>query len=236
MHKRLLLTTAIIATGALPAVSNAELTANVGWVNQYIFRGFYQEESSASGGVDYAHDSGFYAGIWAADVGRGATGGNGAGLEYDLYFGYSGSFGESGGFTVGWTGYYYTEDDLSEPTVFDDEYTEINLGISYGIFSIDYADGEAGGFGSSSDYTFTSVAISPEKGPYYSYNTWGDQANGDFIEIGYGWSGMDLDFSIAFLYDLNAGDPDSVALDPNWYGTDDMAFTFGVSKTFTLSD
>jgi uncharacterized protein (TIGR02001 family) len=236
MHKRLLLTTAIVATGALPAVSNAELTANVGWVSDYIFRGFYQEDSSPFGGVDYAHESGFYAGIWGADVGKGATGDNGGGLEYDLYFGYSGSFGESGGFTVGWTGYYYTEDKLSEPTVFDDEYTEINLGISYGIFSIDYADGEAGGFGSSSDYTFTSVAISPEKGPYYSYNTWGDQSAGDFIEIGYGWSGMDLDFSVAFLYDLNAGDLDSVALDPNWYGTDDMAFTFGVSKTFTLSD
>ena len=176
------------------------------------------------------------ASIWGADVGKGATNDNGGGLEYDLYFGYSGEFGDGGGFTVGWTGYYYTEDDLTEPTVFDDEYTEINLGISYGIFSLDYADGEAGGFGSSSDYTFTSVAISPEKGPYYSYNTWGDQAAGDFIEIGYGWSGMDLDFGVTFLYDLNAGDIDAVALDPNWTGFDDMAVTFSVSKTFNLSD
>lgn len=234
MYKRLLISTAIVATAALPAVSNAEVTANVGWMSDYIFRGFFQEDSSPMGGIDYSHESGFYAGIWGADVGSGATGGNGAGLEYDLYLGYSGSFGESGGYTIGWTGYYYTEDNLSEPTVFDDQYTEVNLGISYGIFSLDYADGKAELFGSPSDYTFTTVTIAPEKGPYYSYNTWGDESAGDFLSLGYDWSAMDLDFNVTVYYDLNAGDSDAVGLDKNWYGTDDAAVTFSISKTFTL--
>ncbi|HEY5667123.1 MAG TPA: TorF family putative porin [Gammaproteobacteria bacterium] len=228
MHKKALLASSVLTTMALPAVASAELTANVGWVSDYIFRGYFQEDSSAYGGVDYAADSGFYAGVWGADVEYG--------LEIDLYAGYSGEFGEAGGYTVGFTGYFYTEDDPGEPSVFDDTYTEINLGISYGIFSIDHAIGEWDGFGTSSDYTFTTVAISPETGPYYSYNTFGDDSSGDYFEIGYGWSSMDLDFSVAFLYDLNAGDPDSVFLDEDFTGFDDTAFTFGVSKTFALDD
>ena len=233
MQKKALLTTAIVSMTAIPAVSNAELTANVGWVSDYIFRGIYQEASSPFGGVDYAHESGFYAGIWGADVG----GQTGSGLEYDLYFGYSGSFGESGGFTIGYTGYFYTEDDQSEPTVFDDEYNEINLGISFGIFSLDYAMGEAELFQPvASDYTFTTLTVAPEVGPYYSYNTYGDDAEGDFIEIGYAWSTMDIDFGVAFLYDLNAGESDSVFLDPGLTGFDDAAVTFSISKTFTLSE
>ena len=228
MPRKSLLTTAILTAAALPSVSSAELTANAGWVSDYIFRGIFQEDSSAYGGVDYAADNGIYAGIWGADVA--------SGLEYDIYFGYGGSFGESGGFTIGYTGYFYTEDDPTEPTVFDDTYTEINLGISFGIFAIDHAIGEWDGFGSPVDYTFSTLTVAPEVGPYYSYNSFGDQASGDYIEIGYGWSAMDLDLSIAFMYDLNAGDPDALALDEALSGFEDTALTFGISKTFALSD
>ena len=228
MHKRALLTTAILSTAALPAVSNAELSANAGWVSDYIFRGYFQEDSSPFGGVDYSHASGFYAGVWGADVA--------SGLEYDLYLGYSGSFGESGGYTVGYTGYFYTEDDPAEPSVFDDQYTEVNLGISFGIFSLDYAVGQADGFGDPTDYTFATVTIAPEVGPYYSLNSWGDELDGEYFELGYGWSSMDLDFGIAFMYDLNAGDPDALRLDEAWTGFDDTAVTFSISKTFMLSD
>jgi len=228
MQKKALLTTAILSTAALPAVSGAELTANVGWVSDYIFRGIFQEDSSAYGGLDYASDSGIYAGIWGADVG--------SGLEYDLYFGYGGSIGETGGFTIGYTGYFYTEDDPLEPTVFDDTYQELNLGISFGIFALDHAIGEYDGFGTPADYTFSTLTISPEVGPYYSYNTFGDDFAGDYIEIGYGFSVMDLDVSVAFMYDLNAGDPDALLLDEAWSGFADTAITFGVSKTFTLGE
>jgi hypothetical protein len=202
MQKKALLTTAIASMMALPAVSNAELTANAGWVSDYIFRGIFQEDSSPYGGV--------------------------------LYAGYGGEFGESGGYSIGFTGYFYTEDDPTEPTVFDDTYTEVNLGISYDIFSLDVAIGEWDGFGTPADYTFTSVAVSPEVGPYYSYNTFGDDFAGDYIEIGYGWSAMDLDFSVAFMYDLNAGESDALLLDEGLTGFDDTAITFGIGKTFAL--
>jgi uncharacterized protein (TIGR02001 family) len=230
MQKKALLTTVLLSAAAIPAVSMADMTANVGWVSDYIFRGIFQEKSSAYAGFDYEHDSGFYAGVWGAEVG--------IGLETDLYAGYNGSFGDDGGYTVGFTGYYYTENDppSSATPGFDDKYQEINLGISYGIFSLDHAIGRWYGWGYPSDYTFTTVTISPKVGPYYSYNTFGDESSGDYIEIGYGFSVMDLDFSVAFLYDLNAGDSDSLYLDENLTGYVDTAVTFGVSKTFTFGN
>lgn len=247
MHKKSLLTAAIATVAALPAVSNADMSANVGYVSDYIFRGIYQEESSAFGGFDFEDDSGFYAGVWGADVG--------IGLEVDLYAGYSGSFGEDGGYSIGFTGYFYTEDGVpfstydedpgSFPSIdpdiydfgYDDTYTEINLGISYGIFSLDHAIGEWDGYGMPVDYTFTTLTIAPEVGPYYSYNSFGDQTKGDYIEVGYGFSFMDeLDISIALLYDLNAGDSDALLLDADWTGHEDFALTFGVSKSFSIGD
>ena len=238
MHKKLLLTTAILTTGAaLPAVSRAELTANAGWVSDYIFRGIFQEDSSPYGGIDWSSEGGLYAGVWGADVE--------IGLETDIYFGYSGSFGEddSFGFTVGFTGYYYTEDGAptsAEPG-FDDKYEELNLGISLGIFALDFADGEWGGWGSPSDYTFTTLTIAPEMGPYYAFNSYGGDADGDYIEIGYGFSAAELDFSVALLWGLDVdevdelGNPTSVIrLDEGKRGYVDHAVTFGVSKSFTL--
>jgi uncharacterized protein (TIGR02001 family) len=242
MYKKALLTTAILSTAALPALSQAELTANAGWVSDYIYRGIFQEDSSPYGGIDWSSESGIYAGVWGADVELG--------LEYDIYFGYGGSIGDSFGYTVGFTGYYYTEN--GAPTDidpgFDDAYEEINLGISYGIFALDYADGEWKGWGTPSDYTFTTVTIAPEVGPYYAFNSYGGDADGDYIELGYGFTAMDLDFSVALLYNLDAGEAGSaIALDEgdaafydpvsdSFVSYADTAITFSVSKTFSLGN
>ena len=70
------------ALALLPAVSMAQWSANVGYVSDYIYRGIFQTESSASAGIDYEGENGFYVGTWGADVGDG--------IETDLYFGYGG--------------------------------------------------------------------------------------------------------------------------------------------------
>jgi hypothetical protein len=68
------------------------------------------------------------------------------------------------------------------------------------------------GRGTPSDYTLTTLTIAPDVGPYYSCNTFGDEAEGDYIAIGYGFTCMDeLDISVAFLYELNASEPDALA-------------------------
>ena len=157
-------------------------SANIGWVSEYLYRGIFQEDSSAFAGVDYAHDSGFYLGTWGADVGDG--------LETDLYFGFAG--GDNFTYKIGYTGYFYTDD-------FDDTYNEVNLGIGYGIFALDVAIGEWDGFGTPADYTFTSVTISPEKGPYYKFGSFSDDFDGDYFELGYTYSIEDagVDLSVA---------------------------------------
>ena len=83
MRKNVLLPAlAVAAVGAVPATAMAEATANIGWVSDYIFRGIFQEDSSAYAGVDLNHDTGFYIGAWGADVGTGN--------ELDYYLGWEG--------------------------------------------------------------------------------------------------------------------------------------------------
>ena len=107
----------------------AEVTANVGYMSEYIFRGISQSDSSAMGGLDFKA-SGFYLGTWGADVEQG--------LEVDLYGGYNGSIGDLN-YGIGGTYYTYTDD-------FDDDYQEINLSLGYKIFSISAAIGQYDNF------------------------------------------------------------------------------------------
>ena len=54
--KKLVPALVISAAAMVPATSMAEVTANAGWVSEYIFRGIFQESSSAYAGVDFATD------------------------------------------------------------------------------------------------------------------------------------------------------------------------------------
>ena len=210
----------IAGTMALaPAVSMAELSANVGFMSDYIFRGVYQEDSSAMGGIDYAHDSGFYIGTWAADVGNG--------LETDLYFGYGGEAGDFS-YSVGYTGYYYTD-------TFDSEYNEINLGLGWMGLSFDIAlgtwDGLVGDPATEDDYTFYSLGYEFENGLYIKFGSWDfDTApsTADYAEVGYGFTWHEIDFGLAIV---NSSDlyvsQDSDA---------DTAITFSISKSIAISD
>ena len=49
-------------------VASAEITGNVSLTSDYKFRGISQSDESPAiqGGLDYAHDSGFYVGTWAS--------------------------------------------------------------------------------------------------------------------------------------------------------------------------
>jgi hypothetical protein len=220
----------VLSAVAVPATSMAETTANIGFSTDYIFRGIFQEDSSAYAGVDYAHDSGFYLGTWGADVGQG--------LETDLYFGFAG--GDKFTYKIGYTGYYYTDD-------FDDTYNEVNLGIGYGIFALDVAIGQWDGFGNSQDYDFTSITISPEKGPYYKVGMWGGDfeenvlfpnpktgpgGSGDYFELGYTYSledpGVDLSVTYVYSSDLVVGDWD----DGETGG--DNAIVFSIKKNIAI--
>ena len=202
----------LCAAAAVPATSMAgTASANIGWSSEYIFRGIFQNSSSAYAGVDYSTDSGFYIGNWDADVGKG--------LENDLYFGYSA--GDKVKWKVGYTGYFYSDD-------FDDTYNELNLGLYYGIFSLDVAVGKWDGFGNKQDYTFTSITIQPMKGPYYKVGGFSQDFTGSYFELGYTTHLKDLDVDLNFAWDHSS--------DLNVSGTagSDNAIVFGIKKTFAL--
>ena len=118
---------------AVTGAANADWSANLGFASDYYYRGFFQKQSSASGGVDY-ETGGFYAGVWAADVGGDIAP---DGVEIDGYFGYGLDVGAVS-LSAGYTGYFYTGE-------FDDTYQEINLGAGIGILSLDVAIGQPSG-------------------------------------------------------------------------------------------
>ncbi len=70
-------------------VLGGEISASVGFFTDYIFRGISQtgEDPAIQGSIDYAHDSGFYLGVWGSNVDFGDD----AQLEIDVYGGFSGS-------------------------------------------------------------------------------------------------------------------------------------------------
>jgi len=207
----------VMSFGLAPAVSMADVSANFGMVSDYLYRGIYQAGSSASAGIDYENDNGLYIGTWGADVADG--------IETDVYFCYGGGSGDFS-WGIGYTGYYYTD-------TFDDTYSEVNLSVGYGMFSLDYAVGEWDGFGSPEDYTFTSLTVEIPSGPYITLGSFGDEFDGDYAELGYGFDFMGVDLSVAVVYsdDLNVNAPAD-----DGSRTGDYQLVFGISKSIAIGE
>jgi len=138
--KKSLLNTIIASTFAAGMMTSIQasavegLSANVSATSNYLWRGVTQTDDAAavSGGIDYANESGFYAGTWASNVDFGDD----ASFELDFYLGFSGDLGDSGlGYDVGYIYYAYPD---SAETVSDNEYDfgEIYGSLSYENFSI----------------------------------------------------------------------------------------------------
>ena len=182
-------------------------SANVGFASDYYFRGIFQAPSSAQGGLDF-ESNGFYAGTWAADVEDG--------LEVDGYFGYSGEIGDVS-FGVGYTGYFYTGD-------FDDTYQEINLGTGFGLLSLDVALGEYDNFaGPTQDYTYYALTLE-KNGLYGKFAGFSRDFQGEYLELGYGFSLAEIDLGFA-----------AIIANDDLVGDQDESLVFTIGKTFELN-
>ena len=208
MAKALALASLLSASMFATTTAVAETSYNVGYVSEYYYRGIYQKNSSASAGVDFEED-GLYVGAWTADVGEG--------LEYDLYAGYGTEVGDVS-LGIGYTGYFYTDD-------WDETYQEVNLSSGYGPVSIGYSIGEWDGDGGT-DYDFLEIGIDLGAGFYGTYGSFGDQFDGDYVEIGYGTTISEIDLGVAIIFPSEElqGDEDSDA--------DDEAIVFSIGKSF----
>lgn len=208
--------TALLATSAFSSTfASAEntttiegLSANVGVVSQYFFRGVSQTDSaSAFAGLDYENGA-FSVGIWTADVQDG--------IEVDLYGSYALTLGEFD-LSAGFTSYQYTGD-------FDTAYNEINLGGSYKFVSLAYSIGTHDVDGASDDdYDFLSITAEYE-GFYATYGTWGKDFDGDYVEIGYGAEVSGFDLGVALIANSKELDLET--------GKGDESLVFSLSKTF----
>jgi uncharacterized protein (TIGR02001 family) len=109
----------------------AEISANIGATSNYLWRGVTQtsDDAAISGGVDYAHEGGFYAGTWVSNVDY-----NGANAEVDFYGGFGGEFGDGIGFDVGGIYYLYPGADDAGANEDEIDFAEIYGSLSFGMF------------------------------------------------------------------------------------------------------
>lgn len=109
MNFKRLAVAAVLGSATFSGAALAELSGNVGVVSEYLFRGLPQSGGAAvQGGLDYASESGFYAGTWASTINfAGATG---SAAEVDFYAGFGGEAG-SVGYDVGAIYYWYSEEE-----------------------------------------------------------------------------------------------------------------------------
>jgi len=186
-------TTTLIMT---PLAAQAEVSANLGYTSNYIFRGVEQTNTgSGSAGLDFENDSGLYVGTWVADVDNG--------LEYDLYAGFGKSF-NGIDLGIGATYYGYTE------SAFDKPYQEVNLSVGFSGVSLSYDLGQhlkAGTANKDADYNHMSIStdyksLSFTLGKYDPDTSTSNDAN-TYLDVSYSTElAKGLDGSITYTYNM----------------------------------
>lgn len=136
MKKSIVLAT-VVASILSSGVALAELSGNAAITSNYIWRGVSQtlDQAAGQGGIDYAHESGLYAGTWVSNVDFSGDYGsgyeNGTGYEMDVYAGFSGEAGDLG-YDVGVITYQY-------PVTPEFNFTEIYVSGTFNILTVGIA-------------------------------------------------------------------------------------------------
>ncbi|MDU0352797.1 TorF family putative porin [Paraglaciecola aquimarina] len=191
------LAAAVLAASSFSQVASAEVSANIGVTSNYLWRGMTQSSDSASvsGGLDYAADSGFYAGTWVGSLGEGS------GAETDFYLGYGGQSGDFS-YDVGYVYYAYTDltDSNFGELYFNGSLGAFGFGVAYTANS-EYDDGstfDAGDLYYSVSYGFdlpNEYSLGLTAG-YYDFDT-DTQGDVDFAHIQADISKGDFTFSVS---------------------------------------
>ncbi|GGO65673.1 TorF family putative porin [Bowmanella pacifica] len=204
LPKTLSLTLSLLGLSLVSHTSLADVSANIGVTSNYLWRGVTQSADgpSVSGGLDYSHESGFYAGTWLGSI----DWGNGNGVETDWYAGYSGEAGDFG-YDLGYIYYAYPEEEYD-----DSDFGEVYLNGSYGDL----------GFGVA--YTLNSDADDDApfgKGDLYYHVSYSFALPQDYsLGLTYGYYSFDIDESMYGDWDYGHVQLDLSKGD----------FTFSVSK------
>ncbi|MEJ2576405.1 MAG: TorF family putative porin [Gammaproteobacteria bacterium] len=198
---------ALLGTSAL---AQAELSANIGVASNYVWRGVTQTDDSAaiSGGIDWSHDSGFYVGTWASNVDFGPGSGE---VEWDIYGGYGGEFGDFG-YDVGYNYYAYPDTDDAD---FGDIYGSLSWKwLSGGLYYTVNSDVDGPGMFQEGDlYGYLSVSfdlpqdfsVGVTAGSYW-FDDDGATVDGEKLDLDYNHYQLDIgksagdfgDFTMSF--------------------------------------
>jgi len=177
------------------AFTEVSLSGNVGLTTDYIWRGMTQNDGnpSISGGFDLEDDSGFYLGVWAANVEADdddTAAGSGS-IELDGYLGYSGSFNDNAGYDVGYIAFTY-------PDYSSWDFEELYLTFDfYGVY-VSFA----AGIDDSPDYTEIGYGIDAGPGSFsISYGEYDDKGENALVGYDLGLGDFTLGF---YFYDFQA--------------------------------
>lgn len=143
-----LFNSAAVAQAKAP-VPDYTLAYNVAAYTDYRFRGIAQTsfKPALQAGVDFAHQSGFYAGVFASNVSwvKDFNGASKGSYEIDLFGGYKGSIAEGVGFDVGVITYQYPGNNSGKAGtkgagLFSNASTnEVYAGITYSVATLKYS-------------------------------------------------------------------------------------------------
>ena len=117
-------TPALAQDGAEVAGSGLTVSGNAAIVTDYRFRGVSLSggDFAIQGGVDVAHDSGFYVGTWGSSIDAGEAFGE---MELDVYGGWSGEVSPGVTVDVGLLYYMYPSGDTGADTDYFEPYASI---------------------------------------------------------------------------------------------------------------
>jgi len=192
--KKMIQVTAVAGLLSAAAIAQAEgISGNVTLTSDYVWRGVSQTQNNGAiqGGFDYAHETGFYVGVWGSNVDFDSDGS----IELDYYAGYSTDITEDINVDVGVLKYAYPDESGLN-------FTEGYINVSYMGFTLGYAGQGSLWADESQDYTSLSyetelagLAVSASFAHYDwkddvfltedSYDTWS-------LAIGKEFMGVDL--------------------------------------------
>ena len=161
---------AMVTSLAVPSLAHAQdaaddsgltVSANIALTTDYRFRGVSLSggDPAIQGGVDVAHESGFYVGTWASSIDGGDTYGE---MEFDIYGGWSGNVAEGVALDVGILYYLYPTEELGLDTDYWEPYASVgfNLGGAEATVGAAYAFEQDSLGGDDNLYIYTDLGYS----------------------------------------------------------------------------
>lgn len=208
-----------------------EFSGSVTLTNDYVFRGISQTDDvpAVQGSIDWAHDVGVHAGIWASNVKF-----TDASIEIDYTLGFGRSVDK---FSYDVTAIYYSYPGAASTLNYDFWEIAPSIGYDFDIFSVGAgANYSPNYFGDSGDAIYGYLNVSVPVGKYFTVGAnVGHQSidkNANFGTRDYVDWGINISTEIAG-FDFSVGYTDTDLADAQCGGGDACGiFLFTVSKSF----